>query len=182
MSPGNNLIERLQTSRRSRNERLFAELYEDYHGILYLIALNIVQNRQDARDVVQNVFLRLWGSGHYKELSSASSYLKKSCKNACLDFIESKRARNAGKKKFRDETPAHEEEKFSETYDLRFDLRNQVVSAFPDLTWAQRQVLTLLFFENYSYREVADHLGISVNTVKTTRRYGLKALKNRFTR
>jgi len=161
----------------SHNEKLFIWIYERFYDRIFLVAYNILQNKDDAKDVVQNVFTRLWNNKRYKEITRVESYLKKACKRACLDFIEKHNNRTSWNGEFGKLAPEYEDEAFSSS----FDMRDHFVAAYEQLTRQQREVLELLFLRNCSYQEAADIMGITKNTLKAYRRSVINILRNKFT-
>ena len=72
----------------------FKEVYQKYFHVLYAYAFDILQSKYLAEDITEEIFLKLWEK--HKELvisTSLKSYLFKSVRNACLDFIKAKNVR-----------------------------------------------------------------------------------------
>lgn len=69
----------------------FNELYKDYSKLSYNIALQYLQNKEDAEEIVQDVFLSVYNNLHsFKQQSSYSTWIYKITINKSLDLIKSK--------------------------------------------------------------------------------------------
>lgn len=152
-------------------------IFDKYAKNLCLYALNYLSVEADAEDVVQDVFLRCWE----KDISLSDekvikTYLFNSVRNACLDKLEKKDAMcypiDILKQEIIDEETITLDEK------ILVEIRNEF-SSMPEQT---RKILTCVFMQNMKYREVADELDISINTVKTLLRNGVKHLRSRFSK
>lgn len=127
--------------------RDFESIYADYSRMVYWAAYGVVKNESDAMDVSQNVFLRVMK--HQKKLETMEdaqlkSWLYRVTVNLCLD----------GKRKLKREVLADElpETPVSDT------------GALPDV---YRETVTLHFFSELRYEEIAKLMGVSEGTVKS---------------
>lgn len=69
----------------------FNELYKEYSKLSYNIALQYLQNKEDAEEVVQDVFISVYNNLHsFKQQSSYSTWIYKITINKSLDLIKSK--------------------------------------------------------------------------------------------
>ena len=69
----------------------FNRMYEEYHQMMFLCALNILKNQHDAEDALQQVFLKLWKyMDNVQKVSPAKmrSYLYMTTKYHCLPFLK----------------------------------------------------------------------------------------------
>lgn len=70
-------------------KKLFSEIYQRFFGELCDFAYLMVKDKQEARDVVQDVFFTIWKNRNsWEPMGSIKSYLFKSVKNTALDFIK----------------------------------------------------------------------------------------------
>lgn len=76
---------------RRNNTVAFEELYRKYHKLVYSITFSIVKNKQDAEDVVQIVFTKIYSMDKSKLPSkSESSWLYSITKNETINFLKKK--------------------------------------------------------------------------------------------
>ena len=146
-------------------ERLFRTNYER----MYRLAFALLHDNEEARDVVSDVFSKLWDN-EVKEVT-ASAYLMQSVKNACLNII----ARKKRDERLQRLLPLEEEN------DTRLEERWQatVHCIDHDLTPQTASVIRLCFGERMSYKETADELGISTSAVNKHIVKGLRTLREK---
>ena len=72
----------------------FASLYEQYKILVYNVALNYLQNTEDAEEITQDVFVQLHQSlSTFKNESTLKTWIYKITINKCLDFIKHKNSK-----------------------------------------------------------------------------------------
>nr|WP_294938099.1 RNA polymerase sigma factor [uncultured Flavobacterium sp.] len=72
----------------------FASVYNEYCKLVYNVALNYVQNTEDAEEITQDVFVKLHQSlGQFNEKSTLKTWIYKITVNQCLDFIKHKNSK-----------------------------------------------------------------------------------------
>ena len=75
-------------------KRNFNSVYNEYHLLVYNVALNYVQNVEDAEEITQDVFLKIHESlSDFKENSSIKTWLYRITINQSLDFIKKKNSK-----------------------------------------------------------------------------------------
>ena len=75
------------------NKSDFTTLYNDYAGLVYNVALNYLQNVEDAEEITQDVFIQLHSSLHnFQEKSTLKTWIYRITINKCLDFIKHKKS------------------------------------------------------------------------------------------
>lgn len=136
---------------------------------VFLIALSFTRNREDAEDVMQNVFLKLWK--HREKLEDAThidKWLTRVAVNECRSLL-----------RFRRDTVS-----FEEIEELCaapcFSREQELISAVMQLPKEQRTVIHLYYYEELSVREIADYLHISENAAKKRLSRARSALRTRF--
>ena len=149
-------------------EKAMGYLYAAYYGRLCRLARTFVVSAEDAEDVVQQLFIRIWEKKIKAEnLESLDSYLCMAVCNSCVSF---KRQR----KEHLDLEKAEGVEEEMGSIDKR-----SVWTAVDSLPEQCRMILCLVVFEDMKYAEVAERLRISVNTVKTQMKIAYRELRKR---
>ncbi|MDR2413826.1 MAG: RNA polymerase sigma-70 factor [Odoribacteraceae bacterium] len=151
----------------------FRRLFERDVEQLYLYAMGFVKNREDAEDIVQEVFITLWEKR--EKLSSVEiprAYLFRSVRNACIDRLLHARV----KQKYREEVIALHRGSGSENDDPE-TLFLRLHAALGTLPPRCREIFTLGCIDGMSYKEIADATGTSVNTVKSQIKIAYKKLR-----
>ena len=144
----------------------FEKLYDMYAQKVYNLALRMSKNPEDALDLSQEIFIRVYKSlVFFKGDSSFSTWLYSIASNACVDFTrrESKRKHDSiddGVLQLPDlATPENEFEKKK----LGEDIANAIDALPPNM----REVIVLREINGLSYSEIADSLDIEEGTVKS---------------
>jgi len=152
----------------------FEEIVKKYKMNVFNTIYSVMGNIQDADDIMQDVFIKVYDTiGKFKGQSSFSTWLYRITVNKCIDEIRKR------KNKFLSyESELNEEETFKlknvisdEAIDVIDELRKkeieEIVRKTIDLLPEKfRIVLTLREIDNLSYKEISDVMNVSVNRVK----------------
>ena len=159
----------------------FEKLYGKYYVYLCMIAMHIVRNRDDAEEIVEDVFVRLWNSpGRLKEIRSVKAYLIKAVHNTSLNYIEHNRKYNQTESiTARDLTILAWDSDYPVGHLYEKELLDIIVKAVRELPDSCREIFLLSRDKNLKYNEISDRLGISVNTVKTQMKIALAGLREK---
>src|SRR5512133_281865 len=168
---------------REGDERVFEKLYKALYAPLCSIANRIISDRQAAEEIVQDVFSKVWFDRTTIEIhTSLNSYLFRSVKNNAINELK----RRQTNKSSVIHTASYELWKIlvdtSESHDfiieqmISNDLRKQLTSAIQELPDQCRQVFQLSRIANKSNDEIAAHLNISKNTVKSHLMHAIKRI------
>jgi RNA polymerase sigma-70 factor (ECF subfamily) len=140
---------------------------------LVLFARQWVQSPADAEDVVQDAFVRFWR----RNLSIKNrALLYAAVRSAALDLIrrDNRRARREV------EVSGEVERSVQPQFEQLDDSQCQLVAALDHLPRDQREVLVMKIWNELTFAEIAEALGISPNTAASRYRYGLASLKKTF--
>lgn len=154
---------------------LFEKIVEKYQRPMFLYACNLMHSDEEAEDVVQDIFLKLWNNMTFRDLQPdvLKTYLLRAVKNTCIDRL------SASRMSLQRVDLAYldilEEEASRLDEHLIQEVRKEM-EALPEKT---RKVLHAVYFMNLKYQDAAELLGVSVNTVKTLLKYGIKQLKEK---
>lgn len=140
------------------------ELMEQYWSQLVAYATRLLGSPDAADDVVQSVFVRLWERRHVRVAeASITSYLFRATRNLVIDEQRRRRVRAAwatSQAAIEWRHPANPLEEAEAD-----DLRKGLTRALESLPPRRREVLELARFHDLSYKEIADVMGISPQTV-----------------
>jgi RNA polymerase sigma factor (sigma-70 family) len=132
---------------------------------LFRFALRMLGNEDDAKDVVQEVFIRIWnGRDQMDQIQNMEAWCMRITKNLSLDRLRAQQRRG---------TQPLEDSFDIQQADLTPDQRtemgesmqnvSQLIAALPE---KQRQIIHLRDIEGYSYNEICDIMEIDMNQVK----------------
>jgi RNA polymerase sigma-70 factor (ECF subfamily) len=131
---------------------------ENHSDSLYRFAVSFLKNQEEAQDIVQDVFEKLWINRDKVEFEKAKSWLFTCAHNAMINFIN-KKAR------FMKLASEIQSEKVEITY-FNFESNqviNHIVGILPPI---QKTIILLRDLEGYSYEEIGDILSLSSSQVK----------------
>ena len=141
--------------------------FQEYADLLYYRALGYVHHSQVAEDVVQEVFIRFWDNRAKLDISvSVAAYLTRSVVNGCRNYLEHRSVRNRYEQEFQSENSEIDEGEEFDSEELE-SLRKRLRAFVDSLPEKCREIFILACVEGLKYREVAERLDVSVNTVKT---------------
>jgi RNA polymerase sigma-70 factor (family 1) len=156
----------------------FDQLFGLYNKRLYAFALSIIKNKEDARDIVQEVFLRIWRNRY--ALAQDSSF-QSLLFTISYHLIVDKMRKKMSEEQFKDQllrkaidkgSPVEEEVEFNELNVLY----NEVIEELPS---SRKQIYKLHRFEHLNYEEIAQRMNISVNTVRSQMNKALAYIRKR---
>jgi RNA polymerase sigma-70 factor (family 1) len=158
------------------NEAAFEEIYLRYESLLYIYAYRKLQNKQEAQDVVQEVFIALWNNRDSFVLhSTLTGYLYKSILNKIFNIFKHQQVIQ----QYIDsgncfiETESKEADYLIREKDIQA-LVDQEIAAMPP---RMREIYELKRKSFMTTKEIAEHLQISEHTVSTQMKRALKLLK-----
>jgi len=161
------------------DQEALKEIYDKYHKKVYRIAYGVVRQREEALDIVQEVFIKLFPSiKNFKGRSHFFTYLYRMVMNTAIDH-----ARKMGKQPLLslDEEgslkPSDEVEKGPERILLHKELEERLNWAMNKLPAEQRAALIFREIEGLSYQEMAEAMECSIGTVMSRLHYGRKKMQ-----
>ena len=164
----------------NRDQGALSELYQQFGGLVYSIALRVVQNSSMAEEVAQDTFLKVWHQPTSWDPNRGKfvSWLLTITRYTAIDRLRKEQHRplqdavelddlNIGKRGLMDD-PAWQDGR----------ILRSLIERLPE---EQVQVIELAFFEGMSHSEMAEYLHLPLGTVKTRVRLGLQKLKTLWT-
>lgn len=160
------------------NHGAFTEIYNRYKGVLYVHALKLLKDEDEAQDVVQELYAGLWQKAAEINLDIPfKAYLYKAVKNRIFDLFSRQKIRANYIASFADIiekgvwiTDEHVREK---------ELIAAIDEGMAEMPDKMREVFQMSRMMNMSHKEIAEELKISDKTVKTQVHNALKILKNK---
>lgn len=154
-------------------------IFEQYQKKVYRIAYGVVREREDAHDVVQEVFIKLFRSiKNFRGKSQFYTYLYRMAMNTALDHVRKmKKTRATSLDEEGSPQPADEIEDRPEHNLYRKELEEKLKEALDKLPADQKATLIFREIEELSYQEIAETMGCSIGTVMSRLHYGRKKLQ-----
>ena len=141
----------------SRQE--FEHLFKDNYPHMYRMAFSMVENADDAKDAVHQVFTQMWRGKPQVARESVRGYLLAATRNQCLHLLHTRQLQRQMEEELRQDMALSESEE-------RQELLQQLQQVIEEnLTEQDRRVLSLHYEEDLTYSETAKVLGISASAV-----------------
>ena len=152
-------------------------LYDGHAQPLYAFLLNLTRDEADARDLLQDVFVKLARDPALLDcVRDERAFLIRLAHNAAIDLIRRRGTRD----KTRDQFAAEIISPFAPASDPdEQTFRAALAEALVELPPEQRAVVHLKLWEGLTFEEIADALDIPPNTAASRYRYGLDKLRER---
>ena len=168
------LLERISNGQ----EDALSDLYDIYSRCTYSLILKIVKNREEAEDIMQSLFIKIWhkASSFDKTKGSVYSWITTMARNSAIDRIRSKQYKN-NRNNLDDLDDYMKAGSNEEITGLDYSIINEradiVSKALKKIPQEQSQVIELAYFEGLTQSEMAEQLKIPLGTVKTRMRQAL---------
>jgi len=148
------------------------ELYQRHAPRVTAIARKMIRDPDTVKDVVQDVFLRVWRTRSYNPaLGPAAHWLAVVTRHIAVDHL--RRAKPRERFLQLDVEPRAPSDASDDSTLLRADLARAMRGIRPE----EREVLTLAYVQGLTLREIAERLQIPLGTVKTRLHRGLRGLR-----
>ena len=158
-------------------EKAFTSIIKKYQEKLYWHVRRMVIDHEDANDVLQNVFLRVWnGLENFREDSQLYTWLYRIATNECLTYIEQQKKRSAVPL---DESEGGLSNKIKA--DSHFDAKRlewKLQLAIQQLPEKQRIVFNLRYYDEMPYEEMSRVLETSEGALKASYHHAVKKIKD----
>lgn len=152
----------------------FEMFFKEHYSDLCMFAYKMVGDRFEAEDIVQHFFVKVWDNRENFRIHSFASYAHRSVRNSCLNrLIKSEKSKEESVENLTDRLLADFNSSDESVYAYQ-DIVRKVVKMIPEKS---RQILFLHCVSDMKYKEIADAMGISVNTVKSQIAVAYKILK-----
>jgi len=166
------LVERIKEGDREA----FMTVTSLYQKKVFLLAFSFFRNKEDAMDIVQETFLRLYQKVYmFKRGKSFQSWLLQIAKNLCVDYYRKNYGKN---REWQGEKPIDEMNLPVQNEADPFvssDLKGIFSSCIKKLASKQRMIFVMKHYNQLKYREIAQILDISLGTAKSLH---FKAVQN----
>jgi RNA polymerase sigma-70 factor, ECF subfamily len=161
---------------KEKNQKAFSYLYDNYSQALFGVVNNIVKNTEEAEDVIQNVFLKIWNnfSSYDENKGRLYTWMLNIARNLAIDSTRSKHEKIKNKIQSTSDGVYHENKLFvndSSHENIGFN------SILNNLKEDHKLIINLAYFEGYTQEEISKKLGMPLGTVKTKVRQALLKLR-----
>lgn len=162
----------------------FGQLFSKYYPVLYVYSRRYITNTEEAKDIVQNVFLNIWDKRKTIEIKiSFEAYLHKAVSNACLNSLKHQDVKNQYAGEFSKRILEAESQSSFQGNDpaglIEKEMFGLLQKAMDELPENCEKVFKLSRISGMKNKEIASKLNISVRTVETQIYRALKVLREK---
>lgn len=161
------------------DRQAFKEIVRLHQRKVFLLAYSILRNREDALDVVQETFMRLYQKlDAYERERNFQAWLLQITKNLSIDYYRKHRRRRRELESGQSVEELHLEAGDYRSNPASSELRRVISRSLEKLGERQRLIFVMRHFNGLEYMEIAQILGVSVGTVKSLHFKAVRNLKN----
>lgn len=166
----------------SGNNAAFTALVYRHKNRIFTTIILLVRDRSLAEDIFQEVFIKIVNalqSGHYVDNSRFLAWAVRIAHNACISHFRKANQRPSTIVSYNDELGDYMEltEHSREHHMIRAEVTEEINTMLDRLPGLQREALILRYYADLSYKEMAQTIGISINTALGRVRYALMNLR-----
>ncbi len=159
------------------NQQAMTELFDQYSGMVYSVALRVLKDPGQAEDVMQEIFFQVWRNpdAFVSGRGSLGAWLAVMARNRAIDLLRRRRPTDS----VDDVVLASNSDLGSEVERNR--MMEKVRGVLKDLPMEQQKSVEMAFFEGLTHSEIAAKTGDPLGTVKTRIRSALITLRKAIT-
>ncbi len=161
---------------RNADQKAFAYLYDKYSRALLGIILGYTESEEEAEDILQMVFVKIWNNFNQYEETKGRLYtwMLNIARNSSIDHTRSKSVKNNAKNNSIDSNTIELNKKYQyhENYD-HIGLSTMLGKLKED----HQVIIRMSYFEGYTHEEVSKELNMPLGTVKTKIRQAIISLR-----
>jgi RNA polymerase sigma-70 factor (ECF subfamily) len=164
------------------DQQAFSQLYDHSSTLLYTLAFRILGNREEAEELLQDVYLEVWRKVSRYDVGRGTpvAWLITLTRSRAIDRLRARAARGQQATTPLDQGAVpHMKDSGPSPFETQADqeLRLAVGSAMTSLPPAQQQAIELAYYEGLSHMEIAARLNQPLGTVKTRIKLGMSKLR-----
>jgi RNA polymerase sigma-70 factor, ECF subfamily len=171
--------EELIASLRNGDQKALGFLYDNYSAALFGVIMRIVESQENAEDVLQEVFVKVWKNiaSYDKSKGKLYTWLINIARNTAIDSLRAKGYKAKSQIQSLDNSVHSINKQYTTTIQPdHIGLKTLVDKMKPEY----KTLIDKLYFEGYTQEEVAEELNIPLGTVKTRIRAAINQLRDIF--
>jgi RNA polymerase sigma-70 factor (ECF subfamily) len=165
---------------RNGNTKALTYFFNCYYSPLVFFAGRLISDTTAAEDIVEESFIKLWERHQdFETAQNIKAFLYISTRNACMDYFRKNQRQTESHKDFSYTASSSEdpEDVFLNNETIRAEVLGEIYQEIERLPTKAREVFKLSYLKGLKNQEIADQMGISVNTVKNQKARAIQLLK-----
>lgn len=159
------------------NERSFQQIFHAYYENLCHYAFTILRDMDDAEDVVQSMFLKIWEKREELTIThTVKAYLYRAVYNQCVNQLDHR----VVQQKFQEQNAAKKLSGVQHPEIFPNELEDRIVAAINTLPKQCRTIFIMSRYQEMKYAQIAKALDLSVNTIENQISKALRILRSHF--
>lgn len=161
------------------DKQALSYFFDLHYKPLCYFAGRLLQNEEEAEDIVSTCFLKLWQKHtDFQTAENIKAFLYISCRNGCLDHLKHLKRKSVAQQEYIRELERSEEGILHQIIEAEF-LRviKDEIETLPDNC---RDIFKMLYFEGKKTQEIAIELGLPIKTIRNRRAKAVELLKTSF--
>ncbi len=165
------------------NNEAFDTLLKRHQDRIYNYILRIIKNEDIANDIFQETFVKAIltiKQGRYTENGKFPAWISRIAHNLIIDYYRQEKSENVQSADLDDVDVLNRKELCEQTIEdsiIEEQIRDDVKYLIKELPDLQREVLNMRYYQNLSFKEIADLTGVSINTALGRMRYAILNLR-----
>lgn len=157
-------------------EKTFDYFFRQYYAALCYFAQSIIHNTEDAKDIVQDCFIKLWDNTAISEKQDTiKSFLYTMVRNRCIDYVRKKKVITKATTQLQTS-----EEDFEYFDELAFaEMIRQIIEHIEELPANMRTILKEYYLQGKKHKDIAAELLTTPNAVQLQKAKAIKLLKEK---
>lgn len=170
------LVKKLQNA--ALKDSAFSELLDVYQERLYWHIRKIVHTHENADDVLQNTFIRVYKNiQNFEGKSALHTWMYRIAYNESIRFLEKNKKKTY--ENIEEVKSSYLEVLFEDDYFDGDEIQKKLHRIINDFTEKQKRVFQMKYFDELSFREISEILSISENTLKSTYYTAVKIIEQK---
>ena len=162
---------------KNKDQRGFTILYNNYSSALYGVLNKVIQSNDDANDLLQDTFLKIWKNIENYDSSKGSifTWMMNIARNLAIDKVRSADFRDSNYNVSIEDKVLHQ---IDDEYQTAQDIDGIGLQKIVDkLKPEHKQLIDLIYYKGYTQAEVSEEYGIPLGTVKTRIKTAVNTLR-----
>lgn len=156
-----------------KSEKDFQKLFNEFYPSIYHYANRIIENKEVAEDIAQEVFINLWNKRNDLEIHSFSGFLYTSTRYRCMNYLRKEQVHLRKNNEFNNCSLDQIDDRL---FIIEEEMVREIINLINKLPEQQQNVIKLQI-AGLKQQEIAEELNISVNTVKSHKLLARQKLK-----
>lgn len=154
----------------------FAYFFKRYHQSLAYFSVRLVQDAQEAEDIVADCFFKLWQRRlEFEGEENIKAFLYVACRNACLDYLRHIKVRSIAQQTYFDQLLQAEETVLYQI--IKTEVLHELHREIELLPDNYREVFRMIYFDHKKTDEIATELGLNIQTIRNYKSRATELLK-----